>query len=239
MPDKTPINIAIIPARGGSKRIPGKNIKPFLGKPLILYSVEAALKSGAFDKIVVSTDDRQIADIAREHGAEVPFIRPSSLADDFATTADVIEHAIIQCEKLYSSKIPRACCIYPTAPFIRHTDIADGLETLVGTNAGSVFTVTTFPYPIFRALKLDTTDCLSMFWPKYERTRSNDLQEAYHDAGQFYWINTGEFLKHKQIFGHNARPIVLPRILVQDIDTPEDWEAAEILYQLCKRKGIL
>lgn len=234
------MNIAIIQARGGSKRIPGKNIKSFLGEPIINYSIKAAIAcKDIFDHVIVTTDSEEIAEVARQAGAEIPFMRPAELADDFTNTAEVIEHAIIETQKYYNQKVESACCIYATAPFLRVDDICHGKELLTSYEVSSVFSVTTFSFPILRALKLQETGDLEMYWPEHELTRSNDLPEAYHDAGQFYWLDAQNFLKEKKMFGKGALPVVLPRILVQDIDTSEDWETAEILYQACKKRGLL
>jgi len=234
------MNIAVIQARGGSKRIPGKNIKNFLGTPIIQYTLEMALScQDLFDHVIVTTDSEEIANIAKNAGAEVPFMRPAKLADDYANTAEVVEHAIQESEKIYGEKIDNICCLYATAAFLRTCDIRKGYELLKSKNVSSVFSVTTFPFPIFRAQKIVADGHLEMFWPEHELTRSNDLPEAYHDAGQFYWLDAQQFLQKKLMYGKDALPVILPRILVQDIDTPEDWETAEILYKICKKRGLL
>ena len=228
------MNVAIIPARGGSKRIPRKNIKNFCGKPIIAYSIFAAKKSGLFDRIIVSTDDQEIADIAKHWGADIPFLRPKKLADDHTVTMDVIKHAIDwlhENDTIYEY----ACCIYPTAPLIRTKDLQQGYEQLRQSDKMFAFSVTTFPSPIFRALKQTNTNGLAMFWPEHLNTRSQDLPEAYHDVGQFYWGKTEAFLKGLQMFAEHALPIVLPRLLAHDIDTQEDWEQAELIFQLLKK----
>jgi pseudaminic acid cytidylyltransferase len=224
------MTIAIIPARGGSKRIPHKNIKLFSGKPIISYSITAARASGVFTRIMVSTDSDLIAEVAQEFGAEVPFKRPLELADDHTPTAPVILHAL---EWLTRQGEPAeyACCIYPTAPFLQPQYLRQGYELLRNRKVSSVFSVTTFPFPIFRALKINDQGCLEMFWPEHELIRSQDLPEAYHDAGQFYWLNCKIFLQERRIYGKDALPVVLPRYLVQDIDTLEDWERAELMFQ--------
>ncbi len=223
-------NVAIIPARGGSKRIPSKNIKEFLGKPIIGYSIEAAKQSGLFEKIVVSTDSKRIAEVANRYGAETPFMRPEEIADDFTTTATVLAHAL-QWLAAHSSEPQYACCIYATAPFIQVQYLQEGYELLTSKGAASVFPVTTFPFSIFRALKINGDGRLAMFWPQYELTRSNDLPEAYHDAGQFYWVDCKVFLQKQQLYSDDSLPVVVPRHLVQDIDTPEDWTRAEMMYK--------
>lgn len=232
------INVAVIPARGGSKRIPGKNIKYFAGKPIISYSIEAAKASGIFDRIIVSTDSEDIADVARSAGAEVPFARPSELSDDHTPTAPVLEHAVKWLESKGCS-VKYLCCIYPTAPFVRSEDLIRGYELLIEDSVSCVFSVTEFEFTIFRGLKINDEGFIEMFWPEHELTRSQDLPQAYHDAGQFYWLDSGKFLKNKKLYAKDAKPIILPRVLVQDIDTLEDWETAEIMYEACKKKGLL
>lgn len=227
------MNVAVIPARGGSKRIPGKNIKWFAGKPIIAYSIEAAGASGLFERIIVSTDSEEIAAVARKYGAETPFVRPAELAGDFTPTADVLLHAL---DWLVEHATPATflCCIYATAPFVQPRFIREGYELLRQTCAASVFSVTTYPAPIHRALKIEPDGRLAMVRPEHELTRSNDLPECFHDAGQFYWLDVRRFQVEKRIYSPDARPVVLPRCLVQDIDTPEDWLTAEAMYEaLC------
>ncbi|CAB1061335.1 N-acylneuraminate cytidylyltransferase (EC [Olavius sp. associated proteobacterium Delta 1] len=226
MPDKI---VAIIPARGESKRIPKKNIKSFAGQPIIAYSIKAALATGLFDRIIVSTDSQEIAQVARNWGAEVPFVRPAELADDYTGTAKVILHALNWLGKHYEN-VGTLCCIYPTAPFIQPEAIQKGYELLKVRGLTSVYSVTTFPAPIFRALKINETGRLEMIWPENLDTRSQDLPEAYHDAGQFYWADAKIYRKIKRFHSDNAMPVVIPRYLVHDIDTPEDWETAEKHY---------
>lgn len=232
------MNVAIIPARGGSKRIPGKNIKLFAGKPIIAYSIEAAIATGLFGRVIVSTDSVEIAGVAREYGAEVPFLRPAGLADDFTPTAEVILHAL---HWLVDGGVgvPHACCIYATAPFVQPGFVREGHDLLLQSGAASVFTVTTYSASIHRALKIQADGRLAMVWPEYELTRSNDLPEVYHDAGQFYWLAVPRFFKEKKIYSHDARPVILPRYLVQDIDTSEDWFTAEVMYEVLRRAGKL
>jgi pseudaminic acid cytidylyltransferase len=224
------MNIAIIPARGGSKRIPRKNIKEFHGKPMIAYSIEAALESKCFDKIIVSTDDAEIADVAIKYGAAVPFIRPADIADDYATTLDVIKHAI-EFTELQEWGVKNVCCIYATAPFLTSAFIQRGFVELTSNCIDYAFSATSFPFPIQRALKLNDAQCVEMFQPEHLNTRSQDLEEAYHDAGQFYWGTAGAFIAKKAIFGTRSKAVLLPRKRVQDIDTPEDWDLAEALYR--------
>ena len=221
--------IAVIPARGGSKRIPHKNIKAFCGKPMISYSIKAAKNAGIFDRIVVSTDSEKIASTAKEFGAEVPFMRPRELADDQTGTDAVILHALKWLME-DGEKIDYICCIYATAPFVKAEYIIKGYNILRDNNAISCFSVTTYPFPIFRSLKINNQNRLEMFWPEYREQRSQDLPEAYHDAGQFYWANAKKYLKEKQFYSKDSVPVILPRYLVQDIDTLEDWETAEKKY---------
>jgi len=227
---KKHLSMAIIPARGGSKRIPGKNIKLFAGKPIIAYSIEAARESGLFDRIIVSTDSREIASVAREYEAEVPFLRPAPLADDFTSTADVLLDALAWLAE-HDTLPSFLCCLYATAPFVQPEFIRQGFEILIKSGAASVFSVTTYPAPIQRALKMESDGRLAMVWPEHELTRSNDLFECFRDAGQFYWLDAHRFQKEKKIYSPDARPVVLPRYLVQDIDTPEDWLTAEAMYK--------
>lgn len=229
------MNVAIIPARGGSKRIPGKNIKVFAGKPMIGWSIEAAKESGCFDTIIVSTDDDAIAEIAEEYGAEVPFTRPASLSDDYTGTIPVIAHAIRTLNEHNANSdvgsVKRACCIYATAPFVQPADIKAGLAQVNKTDVDYAFSVTSYPFPIQRALRLTDEQRVTMFQPEHFSTRSQDLVEAYHDAGQFYWGRANAWLEEKLLFTPASAPVILPRHRVQDIDTPEDWERAEWLFK--------
>jgi len=225
------MNIAIIPARGGSKRIPRKNIKDFHGKPMIAYSIEAALTSGCFDKVIVSTDDAEIAEVARAYGADTPFLRPVNISDDYATTMDVMEHAIQWCLK-EGWELEVVCCLYATAPFVRASDLQKGHDLLNNSDAEYVFSATSFPFPIQRAIKLDSSGSVSMFSPENELVRSQDLEEAYHDAGQFYWGRSAAFLNKLSVFSPHSKVVLLPRSRVQDIDTLEDWVSAEHLFSI-------
>lgn len=225
------MRIAIIPARGGSKRIPRKNIKLFAGLPIIAHSIKAAQDSGLFDRIIVTTDDKEIANVARTFGAEVPFMRPKELSDDYTATIPVIAHAIETIEQ-EGTKIDAACCIYATAPFVRPEDIQSAYHALIDQNKLYAFPVTTFPFPIFRGVKRSEEGSIEMFWPEHFSTRSQDLPEAYHDVGQFYWGRPEAWLGGLPIFSNAATTIVLPRHLVQDIDTPEDWMRAELMYKV-------
>ncbi|MCX5876795.1 MAG: pseudaminic acid cytidylyltransferase [Deltaproteobacteria bacterium] len=230
------MNIAIIPARGGSKRIPGKNIRSFAGQPMIAWSIQAAESSGLFSRIIVSTDSEEIATVARKYGAETPFIRPAGLADDFTPTADVVLHALEWLDG-QGQKPELVCCLYATAPFVRSSFLCQGYELLRQTGAASVFPVASYPASPFRALTIDPDGRLTMLWPEHELTRSNDLPEAYHDAGQFYWLEVARFRQEKRIYASDARPVVLPRRLVQDIDTMEDWLTAEAMFAALRLQG--
>jgi pseudaminic acid cytidylyltransferase len=224
------VKVAIIPARGGSKRIPRKNIKPFCGKPMIAWSIEAALQSGCFDRIIVSTDDAEIAAVARQHGAEVPFMRPPELSDDHTGTIPVIRHAVERCNQ-QSQHVELACCLYATAPFVRAEDLLRGLTTLQDSNCEYAFSVTSYAFPIQRAIRINASGRVEMFNPEHFNTRSQDLEEAFHDAGQFYWGRANAWLMGKPIFTPDSQPVLLPRHRVQDIDTAEDWERAEWLFK--------
>ncbi len=224
------MNLAIIPARGGSKRIPGKNIKSFAGKPLIAYSIDAAIASGLFNKIIISTDSEEVAEVAKAYGADVPFIRPKELSNDIVGTRPVTNHAIKFCiEQFYKPKF--CCCIYATAPFLQANYLRQGLDSLKQNSEKSfAFSVTSFPFPVQRALIKSPAGVLPMF-PESINHRSQDLGDAYHDAGQFYWGRTDDYLSNQKIFSHHSLPVVLPRHLVQDIDTPEDWLRAELMFK--------
>jgi pseudaminic acid cytidylyltransferase len=223
------MNVAVIPARGGSKRIPGKNIKLFLGKPIIAYSIEATLKAGIFDKVIVSTDSEEIASVAREYGAETPFIRPAVLADDFSGTTEVIAHAIKWFQE-NGDQISLVCCVYATSPFLGSETIIKGMKILDETNKKYSLTVTHFPSSIHRALKIDNNQ-LDMFWPENFNIRSQDLDEAYYDAGQMYCGRPKAFIDDLPLFANYSAPIILPNYLVQDIDTLDDWRTAELMYK--------
>ena len=230
------MNVAVIPARGGSKRIPGKNIKMFAGQPMIAWSIQAAVASGLFARIIVSTDSEEIAAVARQYGAETPFLRPIELADDFTIIAPVIIHALDWLAD-HGCMTDYACCIFATAPFMQPNFIREGYDILRQRGAASSFAVTTYSASIYRALKIEKDGSLAMLWPEYELTLSNDLSETYYDAGQFYWLNVPRFLVERKIYAHDARPVVLPRYLVQDIDTQEDWLMAEAMYGALRLQG--
>lgn len=222
------MKIAVIPARGGSKRIPRKNIKDFCGKPMIAWSIETARASGLFDLVIVSTDDMEIAEIAKQWKADVPFMRSKALSNDRAGTTPVIAHAT-QWALDQGMDIEAVCCIYATAPFVHVADLKQGWQALTSGDWDYVFTVTDFAAPIFRAFKQSDKGGIEMFFPEYFATRSQDLPVALHDAGQFYWGRPAAWLEDKRIFDQRSMPIVIPRWRVQDIDTPDDWERAEIM----------
>lgn len=229
--------VAIIPARGGSKRVPRKNIKPFHGKPLIAYSIETAIKSNLFDRIIVTTDDEEIADVAIKYGAEAPFIRPKKLSDDFTGTGDVVKHAIDYLKE-HGEAFDYVCTIYATAPLLQSKYLMEGFEALKNSDAVNAFSATSMPFPIQRTFKLDENGRCEMFWPENYFKRSQDLQEAYQDAGQFYWSKLDK--KSSDImFGKESIPIILPRYLVQDIDTLEDWIRAEYMYEVLQKMNQL
>jgi N-acylneuraminate cytidylyltransferase len=228
-------NVAIIPARGGSKRIPRKNLLPFDGVPMIVRSIRTALESGLFDQVVVSTDDAEIADVARAHGAQVPFLRPAELADDFTGTAAVIVHALQQLPAF-----DYVCCVYATAPLLQARYLRQGLELLEQhPDRSFAFSVCSFGFPVQRALTLDGQGALTALYPEFRHTRSQDLPEAFQDAGQFYWGRSEAWLRGEVVYSPASLPVILPRHLVQDIDTPEDWKRAEYLYAALKAGGEL
>lgn len=227
------MRIAVIPARGGSKRIPRKNIKEFCGKPMIAWSIEAANSSGLFDHIIVSTDDEEIAEVARQWGAETPFMRPAELSNDFAGTTEVIAHAT-RWALNQGWPVAAVCCIYATAAFVRADDLNRGLSTLQSGEWDYAFTVTDFASPIFRSFRQTEEGGVEMFFPEYFETRSQDLPVALHDAGQFYWGKPAVWLENRRIFDRHSVPIIIPRWRVQDIDTPDDWKRAELMFNQVK-----
>ena len=227
--------LAIIIARGGSKRIPRKNIKEFCGKPIIAYSIEAALRAGCFDTVMCSTDDAEIADVAKQYGAEVPFFRSPETSNDFATTADVLREVIGEYEKR-GQIFDYFCCLYPTAPFVSAEKIRYGFELMRKTDASGAIPVVPFSYPIQRALKI-TDDKISMVQPEYLLSRSQDLMKTYHDAGQYYWYKTSAFHENPNIMMLNPAAIVTPEEEVQDIDTMDDWKLAEMKWKILYQRG--
>lgn len=226
--------IAIIPARGGSKRIPRKNIKEFLGKPIIAYSIEAALHSGLFDLVMVSTDDNEIASIAKKNGATVPFLRSKENADDFATTSDVLIEVLDQMENNYEY----ACCLYPTAPFVTSTLLTTAFEKLLAKNFDTVFPVLPFGFPIQRALKINSNSKMDLFYPENKNVRSQDLTSSYHDAGQFYWFKVDAFLSKSNLYTDNTGVIVLDEMKAHDIDNEVDWKMAELKFEFNRQNSI-
>jgi len=224
-------NLAIIPARGGSKRIPRKNINEFWGKPIIAYSIEAALESGLFDEVMVSTDDNEIAEVTRQYGAKVPFLRSAENANDFATLADVLIEVVNQYKESGKS-FHNICCILPTAPLTSVNRLKEAFAKFVNEDLESVLPVVEFSYPILRALEFNKNERLKMIWPEYLKTRSQDLKLAYHDSGSFYWVKTNALLNQKTLFCKNGSAIVLPETEVQDIDNETDWKLAELKYKL-------
>lgn len=226
--------IAIIPARGGSKRIPRKNIKLFAGKPIIAYSIELAKQSGLFQEVMVSTDDAEIAQVAKQFGASVPFLRSAQSASDFATTAEVI-HEVLTTYEERKQYFDFACCIYPTAPLLKTTSLNHGLELMIKQTFDTVFPVVAYSYPIWRSLKVTPENgSVEMFWPENKHKRSQDLPKAWHDAGQFYWVNVQTFLRDSLLYSANSGAIELSEVEVQDIDTLVDWQLAELKAQLVK-----
>lgn len=224
------MNVCIIPARGGSKRIPRKNIREFCGKPMIAWTIEAANASGCIDKVLVSTDDEEIAAISREAGAETPFMRPKELADDRTETRPVLAHAIRESEKAFG--VPNfVCCLYATAPFIEADDLKNALTRLREEGRVFVFSAAAYRYPIQRALRKNASGGVEMLCPEFRQTRSQDLEETFHDAGQFYWGTAEAFLDDTPIFSENASPYLLPGHRVHDIDTIDDWERAELFFR--------
>ena len=232
------MKVCIIPARFGSKRIPKKNIKEFLGKPIIAYSIEVALASKCFDRVIVSTDNVAIGRVAEKFGAEVPFMRPYELSDDYTGTLPVVKHAI---EWLTENAVApsEVCCVYATAPFLQSETLNSAYQQFQEAKADYCFSVTTFEFPIQRAIKITQQKRVEMFFPENLNVRSQDLAKSYHDAGQFYWGRAKAFTEQKPFFSLEATPFILPRYLVQDIDTNEDWEKAEITYQVLKQSGMI
>lgn len=227
--------LAVITARGGSKRIPRKNIKPFLGKPVILYSIQAALSSGIFREVMVSTDDEEIAALAKDAGAAVPFLRSADTANDYATTTDVMLEVLESYRKLGRS-FDYACCLYPTAPFVSADKLIKAMDMLSCSDADSLLPVVRFSFPPQRSVVIQN-GLLSFRWPEHMFTRSQDLQPFYHDAGQFYFFRTDSFLKQRRLVMDKTIPMELPELEVQDIDTENDWEIAEVKYQVANRSA--
>tara|TARA_B100000214_G_scaffold335894_1_gene279468 strand:+ start:2771 stop:3472 length:702 start_codon:yes stop_codon:yes gene_type:complete len=230
------MKVAVIPARGGSKRIPGKNIRDFCGKPMIAWSIGAARASGCFDEVIVSTNDEKIAEVARQFGATVPFMRPEHLSDDYTGTLPVIRHAVEWFGNA-GHVVDLACCIYATAPFITPADIQEGERRLQSADCSFSFSVTSFAFPIQRALRLADGGRVEMMHPEQFSTRSQDLEEAWHDAGQFYWGTAEAWLEERMIFGRDSIGVPIPRYRVQDVDTHEDWENAEYMFEALRARA--
>lgn len=228
-------SVAIITARGGSKRIPRKNIKQFSGKPIIAYSIEAALNAGIFQEVMVSTDDHEIAEVARQYGASVPFMRSNKTSDDFATTADVIRE-VLQSFQEVDKHFDHACCIYPTAPFVTANKLTSAFDRLKKTGADSVVPVTKFSFPIWRSFKMEN-GLVSYNWPEFAPKRSQDLPPAYHDCGQFYFFKTSVFLETGKLITSKTFGLEVPETEVQDIDNEEDWKIAEIKFGFLQQKA--
>ncbi|MCH5337497.1 MAG: pseudaminic acid cytidylyltransferase [Acetatifactor sp.] len=227
--------LAVITARGGSKRIPRKNIKDFCGKPIMAYSIEAALKSGVFDTVMVSTDDREIAEIAEKYGAAVPFFRSEKTSNDFAVTSQVLAEVLEEYESR-GQCFDRMCCIYPTAPFITAERLRTAMELLEEKQADSVLPVVRFSFPPQRGVVLED-GFLRFKWPEHRNTRSQDLESFYHDVGQFYCVNVESFREQQVLVMEKTVPLILSELEIQDIDTEEDWKLAELKYQMLKEKG--
>lgn len=221
--------IALITARGGSKRIPKKNIKEFCGKPIIAYSIEAALQSGLFDEVMVSTDSEEIRDIALKYGAKVPFLRSAETSSDYATSSDVIMEVVNRYEEM-GIHFDYGCCIYPTAPFVTAARLAEAMNKIIDTKADSLIPVVQFSFPPLRGVVMNG-DRITMKWPEFTNSRSQDLEKIYHDCGQFYAFNVEAFKKNKSFWAGDVASIEIPEVEVQDIDTNEDWELAELKYK--------
>lgn len=230
------MNLAIIPARGGSKRIPRKNIKPFLGDPIIAYSIRAAIESNLFDKIIVSTDDEEISEVAKKFGADV-WLRSDKNSDDYATISDVVVE-VLNTSKDKGMVVENFALFYSTAPLVRVKDVVDSFK-LLDADSDVVLPVVAYSYPVQRSLKMNDRELLEFSYPEYKGTRSQDLEKIYHDSGTFFWSKAEFFLKEKNLFNGRTKAHELDEILVQDIDTTQDWEIAEFKYNYLKEKGII
>lgn len=226
-------NLCIIPARGGSKRIPRKNIKDFLGKPIIAYSIETALQSGLFEEVMVSTDDEEIAEVAKKYGAKVPFFRSEENSGDYATTADVLLEVIKKYEKL-GKQFDNICCVYPTAPLVSSKHLQEGYRKFKYEERDTVFPIVAYTYPIWRGFQVDREGKSSMIWPENRNVRSQDLETVYHDAGQWYWIQIQAFKEQERLFTENSSSIILSSLEVQDIDVSSDWTITEIKFSMIR-----
>lgn len=227
-------NLCIIPARGGSKRIPRKNIRPFLGKPIIAYSIEAALKSGLFDEVMVSTDDEEFAEVARQYGASVPFMRSSETSNDYATTVDVLLEVVREYEKK-NNTFDYLCCLYSTAPFVTSEKLQTAFHEMIDGGYDSTYTIVEYSYPIQRSLRIKDGK-VSMKWPEYAKSRSQDLEKSYHDAGQFYFTDINKMKERQALKGDNTLGFVLSELDVQDLDTMTDWKLAEMKFKICNEE---
>jgi pseudaminic acid cytidylyltransferase len=228
--------IAIITARGGSKRIPRKNIKNFLGKPIIAYSIDSAQKAECFDEIMVSTDDEEIAEVAQKYGASVPFFRSAKTSEDFSSTADVLVEVLLE-YKGRNINFEQACCLYPAAPFITEKLLLQGLRKMEETEASALIPVAAFPSSIWRALAIEN-DKLKRLWPENEMKSSQELSSTYFDVGQFYWLQVETFLKNKKLLSENTTTLVMSWNEIQDIDTQDDWNEAEYKYQRMRNRQL-
>lgn len=226
--------LCIIPARGGSKRIPRKNIKPFMGKPIMAYSIEAALASGVFDEVMVSTDSEEFAEVARQYGAKVPFMRSEKTSNDYAITADVINEVLSMYHDL-GQDFDVICCLYSTAPFVTPERLKEAYA-LLGDEVDASFTVVEYSFPVQRSHRIDKDGYIQMVHPEHYATRSQDLEKTYHDAGQFYFVKTATFKSERVLWCKRTKPLVLSELEVQDLDTETDWQLAELKYELIHRK---
>lgn len=223
-------NLCIIPARGGSKRIPRKNIKSFMGKPIMAYSIEAALESSIFDEVMVSTDDEEFADVAKNYGASVPFLRSEATANDYATTVDVLLE-VIETYKQRGMVFDTICCLYSTAPFVTSERLKEAYTKLTD-KVDACFTMVEYSYPIQRSLRINETGLVEMKYPEHLKSRTQDLDKVYHDAGQFYFVKTKTLIEEKTVWCKHTAPLVLSELEVQDLDTLTDWQLAELKYEL-------
>ena len=226
-------SLCIIPARGGSKRIPRKNIKPFMGKPIIAYSIEAALNSGVFDEVMVSTDDEEIAGVARQFGASVPFLRSAETSNDYATTVDVLLEVVNKYEE-QGKVFDNICCLYSTAPFVTSDRLKEA-SSQINDTIDACFTIVQYSYPIQRSLRINGANCVEMKFPEHLKSRTQDLEKVYHDAGQFYFVKTDALVNEKTVWCKRTAPLILSELEVQDLDTLTDWQLAEMKYQLLKK----
>ena len=223
-------SLCIIPARGGSKRIPRKNIKPFMGKPIMAYSIEAALKADLFDEVMVSTDDEEFAEVARQYGASVPFLRSEATANDYATTVDVLLE-VIETYKLRGMEFDTICCLYSTAPFVTSERLKEASSKL-SDSVDACFTMVEYSYPIQRSLRINEVGHVEMKYPEHLKSRTQDLEKVFHDAGQFYFVKTKTLIEEKTVWCKHTAPLVLSELEVQDLDTLTDWQLAEMKYEL-------